>query len=286
VSFIRPVVSSAPIAQTGLIFPSNSTAGSDIRILFSGANLVPRTNHTVIWEWNSLPGADGFRAQTWHAYNDGTFHADAYEFGSHPYPCDGASDGSGQATGGTGSSGATRYFEMAGLNARDQIAVPGTAVIVSESNPTGGPRVISARTARVSGANCIHRVYPDIINSPGNYFERSVATADIGAGGADPAFYFGASDWRRDIPSAGQNDETPGYMMRFLRIFSTALDASGTSDLVAEASVVNNSPVTSAGISSIFYSNISPTPTDITDKSSAGHNPSWANANRPTLWTP
>ena len=33
-----------------------------------------------------------------------------------------------------------------------------------------------------------------------------------------------------------------------------------------------------------WYINDNPTPTDVTDKSSAGHDPSWANSNRPTLW--
>ena len=34
-----------------------------------------------------------------------------------------------------------------------------------------------------------------------------------------------------------------------------------------------------------WYSNINPTPTDVSDKSGAGHSPTWANANRPTLVT-
>jgi hypothetical protein len=276
------------LPETGLIFPSNGAPGSDIRIVFDGANLLSRTAQTVIWEWNSLPGADGYRAQTWSSHNDGTFHFDSYEFGGHPFPCDGAFDGNGNATGGTGGTGAVRYMELAGVpGGQDGIAEPMTpAFLVDEANPSGGTIYRSARTVRISGANLIHRVYPDIINTPGDYIERTILTADLAAAGATPAFYFGASDWRANQPSAGRNDECPGYMMRFFRLFSAALDAAGPDDLVAEASVVNNATVTAAGAASIWYSNISPTPTDISDKSSAGHNPSWANANRPTLWTP
>ena len=278
---------SEAIAETGLIFPSNNASGSDIRIVFDGSNLLPRSSHTAIWEWNSLPGSDGYRAQTWHSHNDGTWHAGTYEFGAHPFPCDGSFDGAGQATGGTGGSGSARYFELAGVGALDHIANPmASSFAVNESSPSGGTIYRSARTVRVSGSNLIHRVYPDIINNPSDYIEVIITTASLAAAGSTPAFYFGASDWRSGAVGAGTNDETPGYMMRFLRLFDTALDASGTSDLVAEASVVNNSTVTSAGASSIWYSNISPTPTDITDKSPAGHDPSWANANRPTLWTP
>lgn len=33
-----------------------------------------------------------------------------------------------------------------------------------------------------------------------------------------------------------------------------------------------------------WYVNLNPTPSDISDKSGAGHDPAWLNANRPTLW--
>jgi hypothetical protein len=42
---------------------------------------------------------------------------------------------------------------------------------------------------------------------------------------------------------------------------------------------------TSAGTSSVWYLNINPTPTDITDKSGKGHNPSWVGSERPALFT-
>jgi len=286
-SFIRPVRANEVLPETGLIFPANNAAGSDIRIVFDGANLLPRTSHTVIWKWNS-DTFNGYRAQTWHSHNTGSFAADSYEWGAHPFPCDGAFDGAGQATGGTGSAGTARYFESAGVpGAVDHIAVPmASSFLISEASG-GGTIYTSARTVRQVGANYIHRVYPNILGST-DYIEISLPTGDLVAGGANPAFYFGASDWRSGLGGggAGTNDETPGYMMRFFRLFSVALDASGTADLIAEASVTNNSPATSAGAAGMWYSNISPTPTDISDKSSAGHNPSWANANRPTLWTP
>lgn len=43
---------------------------------------------------------------------------------------------------------------------------------------------------------------------------------------------------------------------------------------------------TGAGAASIWYLNINPTPTDITDKSGQGHNPAWVGSNRPTLYAP
>lgn len=275
------------IAVQGLFFAANLAAGSDVRIVFNGSNLPSRTAHTAIWQWNS-DTFDGYRAQTWFSWNDGSFRGDQYEFGAHPFPCDGAFDGSGQATGGTASSGTVRYFESAGCpGAVDHIANPVSSISPISEASGGGTIYTSARTVRVSGSNLIHRVYKDVINAPSEYIEITFPAADLTSPSA-PAFYFGASDWRSGLGGGGatSNDETPGGLMRMLRIFNVALDASGTSDLVAEASVVNNSAATATGASNIWYSNISPTPSDITDKSGAGHNPSWANANRPTLWTP
>jgi hypothetical protein len=42
---------------------------------------------------------------------------------------------------------------------------------------------------------------------------------------------------------------------------------------------------TSAGSSSIWYLNVNPTPTDISDKSGRGHQPAWVGPERPLLWT-
>jgi hypothetical protein len=60
----------------------------------------------------------------------------------------------------------------------------------------------------------------------------------------------------------------------------------GSSSAAAVAIEGLNFPTNAtAGIASVWYMNESPTPLDITDKSSAGHTPAWANANRPALYT-
>ena len=51
-----------------------------------------------------------------------------------------------------------------------------------------------------------------------------------------------------------------------------------------QANSTTNTPVTSAGMTSKWYSNLDPTPADVSDKSGAGHSPTWDNANRPTRW--
>lgn len=113
-----------PAGATGLVFPSNDTTGSDIRLEWSGANLLPRIGHTAIWKASYAKQA-GYYAVTWHTSNDGTWHASRYEFGAHPYPTTGTVDATGQSTGGTGAGGMVQFFEIAGLGAADFIASPG-----------------------------------------------------------------------------------------------------------------------------------------------------------------
>ena len=48
----------------------------------------------------------------------------------------------------------------------------------------------------------------------------------------------------------------------------------------------NTSPLsTPAGSASIWYLNLDPTPTDISDKSGRGNNPDWVGTGRPGLWS-
>ena len=63
------------------------------------------------------------------------------------------------------------------------------------------------------------------------------------------------------------------------QVYSSTLSVA---DILAEA----NSPLsTSLGAGNIWYLNLNPTPTDISDKSGRGHNPSWVGNLRPTLWS-
>lgn len=73
-------------------------------------------------------------------------------------------------------------------------------------------------------------------------------------------------------------------------LFDAALSLSDITTEAANEST--NAAVTTAGRDSIWYSNKSPTPTDVSDKqtqrtqhSPNGPNSGWANANRPTLYT-
>ncbi len=90
-----------------------------------------------------------------------------------------------------------------------------------------------------------------------------------------PAITFGDSPWY-----GGFQHERMSGVLRGLKIFSRALSEA---DILAEAA--SDGLATAQGVANVWYLNINPTPTDISDKSGAGHHPIWADASsKPTLW--
>lgn len=262
--------------QTGLSFPSNHATGSDIRLLWSGSNLLPRTSHTAVWKARYVKQA-GYYAVSWHSHHDGTWHADTYEFGCHPYPTSGSVSADGQSTGGTGSGGTDHFHEIAGTpGAHDWIASPGpgpTYPLVT------GVWVTQARTCEVVNGNVLRHTYWPDVSRPDSFIRQDVPLSTLVSGGARAAFYFGASDW---TANGSGNAETPSCILRGLALFGAALSIT---DIAAEAASESNSAQTAAGRASVWYINKNPTPSDVADKSGANHSPTWANANRPTLFS-
>lgn len=276
----RREVPQQSVQQTGLTFLQNAAANSDIRIVWDGANLLPRTAHTFLWKSFYIQQT-GYYATTWHAHNDGNFHIDSYEFGCHPYPCDGNIDGVGQATGPSGESGTVHYHECAGFAGIDHISSP--------SGANGGAKIVTkgvwrwfARQCFISGSNLVHRHYRNLENDLTDYIEHVTLLSGLTSPSA-PAFYFGCSDWTAGQAGATTNVENPYGHHRSFAGFNAALTAS---ECQTELASDLDTPQTAGGLASAWYINKNPTPSDVSDKSSAGHSPSWANARRPTLWTP
>lgn len=265
-----------PTMGTGLDFPPNNEPGSDARLVWDGADMLPRTSHTAIWQARYVQQA-GYYAVAWHTSNDGTWHASWFEYGTHPYPTTGTVNGDGQSTGGTGSVGLEHYYEIAGLGASDFIASPGpgpTYPLVTDV------WVTQVRTCEVVGDQVRHRYWPDLAD-PDAFIEQMAPHAgvvDAAAMAVSPAFTIGGSPWTGD--GVG-NGESPASVIRGIALFDTAL---GIDDIVAEATSESDAPVTDAGADAVWYINRNPTPDDVGDKSGAGHDPSWANDQRPGLY--
>ncbi|MCA9617915.1 MAG: hypothetical protein KC731_02770 [Myxococcales bacterium] len=261
---------------TGLEWTTNGVAGSDARLVWSGSNMLPRTSHTAIWKARYIQQS-GYYAVAWHTSNDGTWHASYFELGTHPYPTTGTLNSSGQSTGGTGSSGLVHFYEIAGLGASDFIASPGPGPTYPV---TKGVWVTQARTSEIVGGNTVrHRYWPDVSN-PSGYIEQSIPKSGYDAAAASavsPAFTIGGSPW---TGNGSSNSESPGAVLRGFALFDAPLTIA---DIAAEAQSDASTPVTTAGAQAVFYINKNPTPTDVSDKSGAGHSPTWANAQRPML---
>lgn len=270
-------------SATGLLFAANGAPQSDVRLVWSGADLLPRVGHTAIIRYRPTY-QDGYYAILWHSPNDGVWDSGAYSWGTHPYPGgDGSVNADGQALDGQGSTGTEHYWESAGLGvAADYLASPGgTSVAIVEDVWVVQVRKCQQIVGGPDDGMYEHIYVPDLLGNP--TFQIRQLTATVGSGGADPAFYIGGSDWRSSFPfGADQNDETPSGIVRGIQLYDSFL--SDTDQEIEAANSTSNTPQTAAGLASVHYMNQNPTPDDVTDKSGAGHDPVWANAYRPASW--
>lgn len=271
--------------RTGLNFPLNGEPGSDIRLVWSGANLLDRTAQTVIWKAKYSSNQVGYFAVTWNSPNTGSWDFGVYSYGAHPYPTTGTYNAvSGQDTGVTGASGTTHYHEIAGLGAYDFIATGDPGGV-----PQGNLQVVKdswlaeSRSVTITGGtNLRHTARPDLLGNSSFSIVQDYPLASIGSP-ASPAFYIGASDW---TASGTTNSETPGGVIRGIVLFNTEISSThilAIGALETDAEVLAYCSANSL-TSNLWYLNMNPTPGDVTDKSGAGHNPSFANANLPGLY--
>lgn len=254
----------------------NNAANSDIRLVWADADSLPRAEHTIIWRVNHH-GQTGYHAVWWHAPS-GSFTGSNYYFGSHPLPTDDCTvNGTGALlTGNSGSS--THCWEIAAAGydwGRASGASPGYAVTKSRW-------YVQARRSHLATDGPCNGEYEnvywlDLETNPSDSIVKCLA--DVSGGGANPLTYLGGSEWS---VTGNANSETLAGKIRSLQMYNVALSKA---DIVSEAANhTSNTPVTSAGVSNVWYMNQDPTVADVTDKSGAGHDPAWANANRPTDW--
>jgi hypothetical protein len=274
-------------ADTGLIFPSNADSGSDdnahsprFRWLFTPSNpelpIWGPGGQGVTYIWNYYPyQQSGYYTTFFWANDDGvgtlnsTWFWDGGDpgvyYGAHPWPCGIDSNLSGTCLQGGGSDEPTHWWEIAadGVDWATHQLVPGqwyTQALVVWEDGSGYKH---------------HEFYWDLPNLDSSHMFSHTSSPSWGnwspGNPPAPALNWGDAPWQpgREI----------GYgIHRGIRIYNNRLSEA---DILTEAA----SPLsTSAGMASIWYLNMNPTPTDISDKSGKGHHPAWVSSVRPALW--
>ena len=243
-------------ALTGLDFPGSAAVSTTMRFRF----LNPLAIYPATYIWRAYPRRQaGYYTAFFWGNDDGrgdlsTFlwkngAADSY-YGAHPYP--------NPPPGGT-----SHNWEIA-LEQNDFQ----NGVVAYDRWYTQALRV----WADGSG-NKHHEFYWDLPNTDAAH--RVTRTSAPSWGNTNPpvpALTCG------DAPWAPGNEVWTG-ILRGIPVYSTNLTLA---DILSEV----NAPLsTSAGAANIWYLNLDPTPSDISDKSGRGHHPEWVGSQRPGLWS-
>ena len=238
---------------SGLSFPSNGDTSNDIRFRFTGANLLPMYPATYIWRAMLRQQAGYYTTFFWGP--DGEFTGNNF-YGAHPYP-----DGEPKPT--------SRAHKW-------ELSIIGND-FVDDANGNStqlGYDTWKTQALRVfdNGSNKIHEFYwdlPDITKVIRVTLYSNYASSPI----SNAALTFGDAPW-----SLGK--ERLSGVLRGIQLYSAALSVS---DILIEASTPLGS---TTGSANIWYLNINPTPSDISDKSGKGHHPAWVDpSSKASLWT-
>src|SRR5262245_3549017 len=246
---------------SGLDFPGSAAVTTTMRFEFlnpqnNGLPIYGPGGKGVTYIWRAYPRQQSsyYTAFFW-GNADGSFYwgppgqetANTF-YGAHPYP-------------NPPPNGTNHDWEIA-VNAQDIVH----GVVEYDRWFTQAFRVWS------DGSGKHHEFYWDLPNTD----TAHLVTADIAASYGNtnpplPALTWGDAPWN-------PGNEVWNGVLRGLQIYATKLTLS---EIAAE---IANPLSTGAGAASIWYLNMNPTPTDISDKSGAGHNPSWVGSERPSLY--
>ncbi len=231
----------------GLDFKGSGSTGGTVRFEFTN----PLAMYPATYVWRVMPRQQAGYYTTFFWGNNGTFlwnqgSPDSY-YGAHPYPTNPPN-------------GSTHKWE---------IAVGGGDVV---SNEDVVYNVWYTQALRVwsDGSGKQHEFYWNLPDT--SKVVRWTERSSYGeARPPSPALVFGDAPWN---PS----NEIMNGILRGVQIYTQSLSLS---DIQAEIASPRS---TSAGAGSIWYLNLNPTPSDISDKSGKGNNPSWVGSERPSLW--
>lgn len=244
------------LALTGLDFPGSAAVSTTLRFKFN--NPSPIYPATYIWRAYPRQQAGYYTAFFW-GNDDGqgnicTFlwvgncsSADTY-YGAHPYPQNPPDDN-------------THYWEIS-VEQDDYTK----GVVVYNRWYTQALRVWS------DGSGKHHEFYWDLPKTDASH--RVIRTSPRSWGNTNPpnpALTWGDAPWN-------PGNEVWNGIIRGIQIYSSNLSVA---DILSEVATPLS---TSAGANNIWYLNLNPTPSDISDKSGKGHHPVWAGSKRPALY--
>ena len=232
----------------GLDFPGSAATTGTIRFRFTN----PLSMYPATYIWKVRPRQQSGYYTTFFWGNDGPFWWDngspnSY-YGAHPYPS-------------PPPNGAQRW-EIATDRGGDFLSAESVAF---DRWYTQALRVWS------DGAGKHHEFYWDLPNTS-HVIKVDVPGDFANIAPPNPALTWGDAPWN---PS----NEIMNGVIRGIQIYAAQLSVA---DVVAESSAPLS---TNAGATKVWYMNLNPTPTDISDKSGAGHDPAWVGSERPRLWS-
>lgn len=268
-SGLRRAVAEAAPTRTGLRWNlSNGDAGSHVLFNFRDGNVIQRYPRTEIRRITPRFATGGYHTIMFRcAFNTpGSFTGNRKYEGSHGYPY-----------------GGTRHWEIS-------IEGTDTPLEFSGLDDNGNSTAIDFDREHIQvtqqyvdgSGNLVTKFYYDLAAGLTRVITWTMAAATSGEWGdaADTRHIFGSSPWTE---TSGSSTETLEGDLRGNQLYADKLS---TTDFSLEAANQDSStPVTAAGLASVWYHNNNPTVADITDKSGQGHDPVWVGDNRPQDYT-
>lgn len=243
------------VTQTGLDFQGSESTGGTVRFRFRN----PLAIYPATYIWRVYPRQQSYYYTTFFWGNDDgagdltTFQWDNGSsntfYGAHPYP--------------NFPDVTTHHWEIATDHGGDFVS---NELVVYDRWYT------QALVAWSDGSGRKHTVFywdlPDTSKTVTHVTDSTYGNTNP----PQPALTWGDAPWN---PSS----EIMDGVIRGIQIYSIDLSIA---DVQAELATPQS---TSAGASNLWYLNLNPTPTDISDKSGNGHNPAWVGSGRALLWT-
>jgi hypothetical protein len=236
------------VAEAGLDFPGSAATSGTIRFRFTN----PLAIYPATYLWKFRPRQQNGYYTTFFWGNDGSFlwgptAPDSY-YGAHPYPS--------PPPNGSAHKWEISVFGDDYLSSQD---------VVYDRWYTQALRVWS------DGSGKHHEFYWDLPDTT-RVIRVDVPSSYGNIMPPSPALTFGDAPWN-------ESDEIMNGVLRGIQVYDVALSLS---DILAEF----GSPRSTAdGTVHLWYLNLDPTPTDISDKSGNAHHPQWVGDERPALWS-